>query len=131
MIIDFLYFIFFYLFVTKKNVQLDDRLMEGGEEFRAGRQCFRWASSVILGWASLTAKEHGIAALPVALIFDVTTSTYIKSVFPSSFSMSLIPSLCVCVYSPPPPLKWNFFHHRIRNGFRFNSSVFFETQLEV
>ena len=68
------------------NVQLDDRLIEGGEELRAGRRCFHWASSVIFGWASLTAKEHGIAALPVALLFDVTT--YVNF---SCVSMSLIP----------------------------------------
>lgn len=52
--------------------------MEEGEE-RVGRQCFRWTSSVVLAWASLTAKEHGIAALPVALLFDVTSTSHVKS----------------------------------------------------
>ncbi|KAK4010146.1 hypothetical protein OUZ56_019293 [Daphnia magna] len=55
------------------------RLMEEGEE-RVGRQCFRWTSSVVLAWASLTAKEHGIAALPVALLFDVTSTSHVKLV---------------------------------------------------
>lgn len=67
-------------------MKLDDRLMEGEE--RAGRQCLGWASSVVLAWASLTAKEHGIAALPVALLFDVVTF-YVKLV---SFFL-LVPSI--------------------------------------
>ncbi len=54
------------------------RLMEESEE-RVGRQCFRWASSVVLAWASLTAKEHGIATLPVAVLFDVTSTFHVKS----------------------------------------------------
>ncbi|XP_046645725.1 protein O-mannosyl-transferase TMTC1-like isoform X2 [Daphnia pulicaria] len=55
------------------------RLMEESEE-RVGRQCFRWASSVVLAWASLTAKEHGIATLPVAVLFDVTSTFHVKHI---------------------------------------------------
>jgi hypothetical protein len=60
--------------------------MEESQE-RVGRQCFRWASSVVLAWASLTAKEHGIATLPVAVLYDVTITFHVKSVL---FLLSIV-----------------------------------------
>jgi len=67
--------------------------MEESEE-RVGRQCFRWASSVVLAWASLTAKEHGIATLPVAVLFDVTSTFHVKS----ALAFFLSPLLPYCIF---------------------------------
>ncbi len=74
--------------------------MEESEE-RVGRQCFRWASSVVLAWASLTAKEHGIATLPVAVLFDVTSTFHVKSALSSS---SFFFFLFFLFFFPPPQL---------------------------
>jgi hypothetical protein len=63
---------------------------ERSQSERVGRQCFRWASSVVLAWASLTAKEHGIATLPVAVLFDVSSTFHVKSAFISYIIQMLL-----------------------------------------